>query len=79
MSTANPYLARINRVVDHIRASLDGDLRLEALAQLAGFSPFHFHRIFHALTGETVGDCVGRLRLERAVALLRAVYRTGEL
>jgi AraC family transcriptional regulator len=48
------------------------DLTLDALARVAHFSPFHFHRIFSAMTGETVNECVQRLRLERAVALLRA-------
>ncbi len=67
----NPYLQRINLVLDHIRANLHGELSLPALARVAGFSPFHFHRLFKGFTGETLNDCVTRLRLERAVALLR--------
>ena len=67
----NPYLQRINLVLDHIRANLHGDLSLPALARVAGFSPYHFHRLFKGFTGETLNDCVNRLRLERAVALLR--------
>jgi AraC family transcriptional regulator len=39
---------------------------------VAGFSPFHFHRLFKAITDETINDMVTRLRLERAVVLLRA-------
>lgn len=72
MEQANLYLQRINQVVNHIRENLDGDLSLEALAQVACFSPFHFHRIFKTLTGQTISDVVLRLRLERAVMLLRA-------
>jgi AraC family transcriptional regulator len=52
---------------------LQADLSLDALAQVAGFSPFHFHRIFKTITDETINDMVLRLRLERAVALLRAM------
>lgn len=37
----------------------------------ARFSPYHFHRIFTALTGETPGDAVHRLRLEKAANMLR--------
>ncbi len=69
---ANLYLQRINAVLDHVRHNVAEDLSLDALAQVAGFSPFHFHRLFKTLTGETVSDLVTRLRLERAVALLQA-------
>ena len=66
------YQQRINLVINYIREHLDGDLSLDTLARVAYFSPFHFHRLFKSLTGETVNDCVVRLRLERAVALLKA-------
>jgi AraC family transcriptional regulator len=65
------YRTRINRVIDHIGAHLDGGLRLEELARVACFSPFHFHRIFAALAGETLGDHIRRRRLEAAAILLR--------
>jgi AraC-like DNA-binding protein/DNA gyrase inhibitor GyrI len=68
----NLYLQRINAVIDHVREHLTEDLSLEALARVAGFSPFHFHRIFKAIAEETVNEMVLRLRLERAVALLRS-------
>jgi len=71
----NLYLQRLNAVIGHARANLTDDLSLEALARVAGFSPFHFHRLFRSLTGETLSDLVARLRLERAVALLRATPR----
>jgi AraC family transcriptional regulator len=63
---ADDYRARINRVLDHIQDHLDDDLPLGELAQVAHLSPYHFHRIFRALTGEPVGQFVRRLRLERA-------------
>jgi AraC family transcriptional regulator len=66
------YIQRINDVLDYIRTHLNDDLTLDVLAQVAHFSPFHFHRIFSAMTGETANECVRRLRLERAAALLRA-------
>lgn len=69
--TTNTYLQRINLVLDFVRAHLTEDLSLATLARVAGFSPFYFHRLFKGLTGETVNDCVNRLRLERAAALLR--------
>ena len=57
--------------MDYIRDHLDGDLSLATLASVAGFSPFHFHRMFKDVTGETVGRYTRRARLERAVDLLQ--------
>ena len=58
------YQRRIHRVVDHIDRHLDQPLELEALAAVANFSAFHFHRVFRAATGETLGDYVRRRRVE---------------
>ena len=49
----------------HIQAHLDGDLSLAALSRKAGLSPSYFHRLFKAAIGETPGDYVMRLRVER--------------
>jgi AraC family transcriptional regulator len=43
------YRSRINRVIDYIEANIDRDLSLPELAEVAHFSPFHFHRIFRAM------------------------------
>jgi AraC family transcriptional regulator len=64
------YVARINRVIDHIDANLGGRLSLAELAGVAGFSPFYFHRIFGAMVGETLSQFIRRLRVERAAAQL---------
>ena len=64
------YLGRINRVIDYIRRDITGDLRLEALAQVANFSPYHFHRVFKAIVGETVNTFIRRVRMQRAASQL---------
>ena len=64
------YGTRINRAIDYITRNLDQPLRLEEVARAACFSPFHFHRIFHALMQETLASFVKRVRLERALYLL---------
>ncbi len=66
MGARQEHMARINRVLDYIAANLDGDLSLAALARVACFSPYHFHRVFAAAVGETISRYVQRLRLERA-------------
>jgi AraC family transcriptional regulator len=44
---------------------------LDALSRRAGFSPFHFHRIFTRAIGESVKEYIRRLRLERAAYRLK--------
>jgi AraC family transcriptional regulator len=65
------YIARINRVIDHIENHIDEPLPLERLAAVACFSPFHFHRIFRALIGETLSRFIQRVRVEKAARQLR--------
>jgi len=65
------YARRVDRVIDHIREHLADELPLTALARVAAFSPFHFHRVFRGVTGETVAGFVHRLRIEKAAAALR--------
>jgi len=64
------YLARFNCVVDYIDSHLADTLDLQTLAALAHFSPWHFHRLFHAVMGETLAQRVRRRRLEVAASLL---------
>jgi AraC family transcriptional regulator len=64
--TRSFYEQCVQRAIEHIAASLDGALELTALAQLAALSPFHFHRVFRGLVGETPLELTRRLRLERA-------------
>jgi AraC family transcriptional regulator len=64
------YFNRIESSIWYINQHLAERLDLEAVAQAAGFSPFHFHRIFSALMGENPQDFINRLRLERAANLL---------
>ncbi len=42
------YEKRMHRVLEHIDRHLDETLELDALAGVAHFSPFHFHRLFLA-------------------------------
>src|SRR5438094_1611859 len=65
------YAQRIDRVIDYLRGNLDRQVKLEELAKVACFSEFHFHRIFSAVSGETLNDFTNRLRLEKAALLLR--------
>jgi AraC family transcriptional regulator len=70
-----PYEARILRVINYLWANLDAPLDLDRLAEVACFSPYHFHRLYRGITGETVAETVRRLRLHRAAGALLASDR----
>ena len=65
------YAQRIDRVIDYFRGNLDRQVGLAELASVACFSEFHFHRIFRAVSGETLKNFTNRLRLKKAARLLR--------
>jgi len=66
MKRSDNYSDRIQRVVEYLGEHLDETLDLESIARVAHFSPYHFHRIYRGLLGETVSDTVRRLRLQRS-------------
>jgi AraC family transcriptional regulator len=70
------YRARIRKVQAHLEANLDAMPTLEDLARIAGFSAFHFHRIFRAFVGEPVAVHYKRIRLERAAKHLTTSRRS---
>ena len=64
------YIRRINKSLEFISSRLDQKLSLEDIAAASHFSPFHFHRIFHGIVGETVNDYVTRKKMEKAARTL---------
>ena len=65
-----PTERRILRVLDHIHDHPASDLSLDALADVAALSRFHWHRLFRAVTGETAAQAVRRIRLQKASVML---------
>jgi len=63
-------VGRINRAIDFVLQHLDQPLKLESVAKVAGFPPFHFHRSFRLMVGESLNEFVKRVRLERALVLM---------
>ncbi len=64
--TLSSYHAAVKTAAEHIVSSLDHALDLADLARIAQVSPFHFHRMFRGMLGETPLELHRRLRLERA-------------
>jgi len=75
LTTRSDYAMRLERVFRWLADHLDDTLDLTRLAEVAAMSPYHFHRIYRAIQGETAADTVRRLRLHRAAVELI----TGEL
>ncbi len=64
------YVSRINRVIDYIENHYMKAMTLDELADVAGFSRYHFHRIFRAMVGEPLNQFIIRIRVEKAAAML---------
>ncbi len=62
---------RLRAVLQHIEQHLAEDLNLNALAQRAGLSAYHFARMFKESTGTSPHQYVLRCRVERARLLLQ--------
>lgn len=74
------YKNRINRVFEFIDQNLGSDLSLNTIAEIAFFSPFHFHRIFKFITGETLNEYVNRQKIEKSTLdLLHKNITTTEI
>ena len=58
------YRERLCPVIRYLERHYRELLDLTALAERAALSPYHFHRIYKAVTGETPAATVRRLRLE---------------
>jgi AraC family transcriptional regulator len=61
----------LRRLRDYIIAHLDEPIGVEALADIAGRSPFHFVRVFTRSVGMTPHRYIVYLRLQRAIELIR--------
>lgn len=71
VSTRKELHARVQRGRQAMDEMLTEDLPLKNIARLAHLSPFHFHRAFCAVFGETPHAYRTRRRLERAARLLK--------
>ncbi len=67
----NNYQIKINQALAYVDQNLSEDINVQKMAAISGFSMYHFHRIFKAITGETPYESLLRLRLEKSVFLLK--------
>lgn len=65
------YVDHINRSIQFIETHLhDPDLNLDRISAHSGYSKYHYQRLFHVITNETVGQYVLKRRLTKAAIAL---------
>ena len=62
-TTKDEYLQSIYKVIYYVEQNYNDNLTLEELSKVAGFSKYHFHRIFKSIVGENLSDYIRRVRL----------------
>lgn len=72
------YKIRIVKTIQYIDSHIDADLSLEKVSEVSAYSPFHFHRIFKLVTGETLQNYITRKKIEKS-ALHLAVHKNREI
>ncbi len=60
------YLDSIQVAVDYIERNLSNTLRLSEIAEIAGYSMYHFDRVFKYTIGESIIEYVRKRRLTEA-------------
>jgi AraC family transcriptional regulator len=71
----NHYRQAVIRAADEIESRLREPISLDAIARHAGFSLWHFHRIFAEMTGDSLGAYIRKRRLTAAAADLQQSRR----
>lgn len=61
------YIRRVHKVQDYIENHIEKSLSIEELANVAGFSKYHFSRIFQGMLHEPLAHYVYRIRMERVI------------
>jgi len=64
------YQKRIRTVIEYIHDNPGAKLTSDALAEVAHLSPYHWHRIYKSITGESAAATVKRCRMHNAAATL---------
>ncbi|HSL30070.1 MAG TPA: helix-turn-helix domain-containing protein [Anaerolineales bacterium] len=75
-TTNEKYEQAILSTLLYVQSHLESHLTLETLAGRAGFSPYHFHRIFRDAIGEPIKEYIRRLRMDRAAYRLKISEET---
>ena len=65
-------LCLMMQALDYLEAHMEDEIDMNEAARIACWSPFHFQRMFHMLTGVTIAEYVRKRRLTLAAQELAA-------
>lgn len=60
------YLGALEKALDYIENHLNDDINLSAVAKEAGYSLYHFQRIFKGVVGDSIKDYIIKRRITEA-------------
>lgn len=64
------YVEKLNNVITYINANYADEITLEKASSIAGFSKFHFTRLFKQFTGQSFYSYLNQRRIKAAEAFL---------
>lgn len=64
------YINELEKAIEYIERNLKSQIHLEDVANVVNISPFHFHRIFKAVVGETL---MGYVRTRKLTESLKEI------
>lgn len=68
--TTKSHIEQVNLALAYVHFNFNKEISAEDLANICGYSIFHFHRIFKEVTDENINDYIRNTRLEKASNLL---------
>ncbi len=60
------YIKKLNEGIDYLEENICEELEIEKIASISCLSKFHFQRMFHLLSGYTIGEYIRKRRLTMA-------------
>lgn len=75
----NHYIQSVYKVIFYIEQNYGYELTLEELSSVAGFSKYHFHRIFKSIVGENLSDYIRRVRLSSTTLKLKTNQKITQI
>jgi AraC family transcriptional regulator len=79
ITTKDDYIQSVYKVILYIEQNYNDDLTLEELSKVAGFSKYHFHRIFKSIIGENISDYIRRVRLSSTTLKFKTNQKITEI
>lgn len=70
------YIESMEKALVYIESHLQDDIDLSSIAKEAGYSLYHFHRIFKGVVGDSIKDYIRKRRITEAAKELVGTNRS---